>query len=178
MTRQSLRRSLLALALVAVSSTALAAVVFDPTTGTGFVGKGDVQDAFSWNNAQLQSNATGVTFTFGYTATYQAICTFTTGEGTRGEKIHNVPHSEEMDVSSSVAVNLRKNPQSMVAGFNLTGFGDSFGEAGEVPVVGTPCPGNPGHDGVWTSVEVLPGSSEGGLYVNYGDQKVLLPLTP
>ena len=38
-----------------------------------------------------------------------------------------------------------------------------------------PCPGNPGHGGVWTSVELLPGS-EGGLYANYGGQKVLLAL--
>ena len=177
MTRLSLHRSLLALALVAISATASAEVVFDPATGTGFVGKGDVQDAFGWNNALLQSSASGVTFTYGYTATYVAICTFTTGEGTRGQKTHNVPHSEEMDVSSAVAVTLRRNPQSRVTGFILTGFGDSFSESGDVPVVGGPCPGNPGHGGVWTSVVLQPGG-EGGLYVNYGDQKVLLLAAP
>jgi hypothetical protein len=40
-------------------------------------------------------------------------------------------------------------------------------------VVGAPCPGNPGHDGVWTSVVLLPGG-EGGLYANYGVEKILL----
>src|SRR5918996_4693526 len=36
---------------------AFALVTFDPSTGTGFVGKGDVQTAFGWNNKQLQNNA-------------------------------------------------------------------------------------------------------------------------
>lgn len=34
-----------------------AAVQFDPVSGTGFVGKGDVQTFFGWNNQQLQKNA-------------------------------------------------------------------------------------------------------------------------
>ena len=169
----SVRQAVLGLALVLASTSALAEVDFDPADGTGFVGKGDVQLAFDWNDAGLQANATGVTFTYGYTTVYQAVCTFTTGEGTRGEKTHNVPHSEEMNVSSAVNVSLRKNPNFKVTGFNLTGFGEVFSESGEVPVVGGPCPGNPGHGGVWTSVQMLPGG-EGGLYANYGDQKVLL----
>jgi hypothetical protein len=45
-----------ALTFAAVS----AAVTFDPDTGTGFVGKGDVQDVFGWNNRQLQNNADSV----------------------------------------------------------------------------------------------------------------------
>jgi hypothetical protein len=171
----SICRAMLGLTLAFASTAAMSEVIFDPATGTGFVGKGDVQDAFGWNDAGLQANAAGVTFTYGYTAVYEAVCTFTTGEGTRGQKTHNVPHSEELSVSSAVNVSLRRNPVSKVTGFNLTGFGGSFGESGDVPVVGGPCPGNPGHDGVWTSVELLPGG-EGGLYANYGAQKVLLAL--
>lgn len=171
--KRSIGITVLGLSLALASATASAEVVFDPATGTGFVGKGDVQDAFGWNNAGLQANAGGVTFTYGYSAVYQAVCTFTTGEGTRGEKTHNVPHSEEMSVASSVDVALRKNRQGDVTGFNLTGLGGAFTESGDVPVVGGPCPGNPGHDGVWTSVEILPGA-EGGLYASYGTQKVLL----
>jgi len=163
-------RTMLGLALAVVSASALAEVVFDPATGTGFVGKGDVQDAFGWNNAGLQANATGVTFTYGYTGEYEAICTFTTGPR---EKVHNVPHAEEIDVSSTVSVSLRRNPVSMVTGFNLTGLDGSIEESGEVPVVGGPCPGHEGHGGLWTSVVLLPGS-EGGLFAHYGDQKVLL----
>jgi len=169
----SICRALLGFAVVFGSTAVLAEVVFDPDSGTGFVGKGDVQDAFGWNDAGLQTHATGVSFTYGYTSVYQAVCTFTTGAGTRGERTHKVPHSEEMNVSSAVDVSLRRNPVSKVTGFNLIGFGDVFSESGEVPVVGAPCPGNPGHEGVWTSVVQLPGGN-GGLYAHYGDLKVLL----
>jgi hypothetical protein len=40
-----------------------AAVTFDPATGTGFVGKGDVQSALGYNNTQLQKNANSLVFT-------------------------------------------------------------------------------------------------------------------
>ena len=33
-----------------IVSSALASVTFDSATGKGFVGKGDVQIAFNWNN--------------------------------------------------------------------------------------------------------------------------------
>lgn len=171
--KRSICRAMLGFTLALASTAVLAEVLFDPASGTGFVGKGDVQDAFGWNDAGLQAQAAGVTFTYGYTAVYEAVCTFTTGEGTRGEKTHHVPHAEEMEVSSAVDVDLRRNRQSKVTGFTLTGYGDTFSESGEVPVVGGPCPGNPGHGGVWTSVELLPGG-EGGLYASYGDQEVLL----
>jgi hypothetical protein len=41
-----------------LATAALAAVTFDVNTGFGFVGKGDVQLAFGWNNKALQTNAT------------------------------------------------------------------------------------------------------------------------
>ena len=50
------------LSSVLVAGLAYAAVTFDPTTGQGFVGKGDVQYTFDWNNAQLQANADDVGF--------------------------------------------------------------------------------------------------------------------
>jgi hypothetical protein len=50
-------------AVVAFASAATyAAVIFDPDTGTGFVGKGDVQLVFGWNNKALQDNAEFVEF--------------------------------------------------------------------------------------------------------------------
>jgi len=39
------------------SGAALAAVDFSVSNGTGFVGKGDAQLVFGWNNADLQRNA-------------------------------------------------------------------------------------------------------------------------
>jgi hypothetical protein len=49
----------LALALVTI---AFAAVTFDAESGEGFVGKGDVQLVFGWNNKALQDNADSVQF--------------------------------------------------------------------------------------------------------------------
>ena len=56
-------------ATLLLAPAASAAVTFSETNGTGFVGKGDVQVAFSWNNKQLQANATGVSFSFTQDAT-------------------------------------------------------------------------------------------------------------
>ena len=56
-------------ATLMLAPAANAAVTFNETTGTGFVGKGDVQVAFGWNNKQLQTNATGVSFSFTQDAT-------------------------------------------------------------------------------------------------------------
>jgi hypothetical protein len=168
-----------ALAAATISTAAFASVTFDSTTGTGFVGKGDVQIPFGWNNAQLQRNAAGVTFTYNTTDTYEAVCTFTTGEGTRGERIHNLNHNTSSAVLSSVAFEARKNSngaQGPITGFFLTGLGAVTSSGDAVPVVGGPCMGNEGHGGLWSSVTAT--GSSGGLYVNYGGNSILLPPTP
>jgi len=162
-------------ALAVVSTAAFAAVAVDDT-GHGFVGKGDVQLAFGWNNAQLQRNASGVTFTYEQSTEYTAVCTFVTGEGTRGERTHNIPHTTLTGISATVAYDARTRNQ--ITGFLLNGFsGTPTTIGGEVPVVGGACPGNEGHDGTWTSV--TPGlPTGGGLFVNYGGTAVPLPNTP
>ena len=157
-------------AVLASAAIAYATVTFDPTTGTGFVGKGDVQLAFGWNNAGLQRNASGVTFSYSATDTYEAVCTWTTGEGTRGEQTHNVGHDKTTSVNSAIAYDARIRNQ--ITGFILTGLGATTTTGGSVPEVGGPCPGNQGTEGVWTSVVLV--SSAGGLFVNYGGNSVLL----
>jgi hypothetical protein len=157
-------------ALLASAAVAYATVTFNPATGTGFVGKGDVQLAFGWNNAAAQRNARDVSFTYDVHTSYVATCTFTTGEGTRGERIHNIDHHKTVGVNAVVQYDARTHKQ--VDGFFLNGFGATTGESGEVPVVGAPCMGNEGHDGVWSAVEIT--SSGGGLYVNWNGNSVLL----
>jgi len=142
------------------AAVSLAAVTFDPQTGTGFVGKGDVQTAFGWNNPQFQNNYSGVTFTFTAEEEYAAVCTFVTGEGTRGEKTHNVRHTRSIDVLGTLAYDARQRNQ--ITGFNLTGFSSRVTEGGSVPAVGGACMGNPGHEGTWSSVEQTGGAM--GLY--------------
>lgn len=164
-----------AVAAATISSAALALVTFDPATGTGFVGKGDVQLAYGWNNKQLQDNAGGVGFVYDQTTSYTAVCTWTTGEGTRGERTHNVDHNTSTAVLSSVAYEARKNSNGKdgsITGFFLNGFGATTTTGGEAPVVGASCHGNEGHDGVWSSVS--DGTSTGGLSVTYGGGSVLI----
>ena len=163
-----------AAALAVVSTASYAAVSFDAASGTGFVGKGDVQLAFGWNNSALQRNASGVTFTYSSIENFEAVCTFVTGEGTRGEKIHNIEHKKSSSVIATVAYDARQRNQ--ITGFNLNGFGATT-STGAVPVVGMPCMGNAGHDGTWSSVVSL-GDADGGLSVNYGGSSVALPNTP
>jgi hypothetical protein len=151
----------------AVVVTAYAAVTFNSATGSGFVGKGDLQTPWGWNDPTLQANAAGIEFYYATSSTssYSAVCEFTTGEGTRGQRTHEVTHRQDVvaAVNSAVAYEARKNSQGKVTGFNLTGFGaTTTTSSGSVPVVGGPCPGNEGHDGVWTSVTLLSASSTGG----------------
>lgn len=163
---------LVALVALAMTATAaFAAVTFDSATGKGFVGKGDIQVPWGWNDKQLQTNAGGVTFSYDATENYEAVCTFVTGEGTRGEKTHNVARESSTAVNSQVAYENRTNPKSKITGFNLTGLGQTT-ESGVVPVVGGACDGGP-NGGSWTSVELV--SSEGGLYAHYsGKDSILL----
>jgi hypothetical protein len=153
-------------ALLVAAGAVFAAVTFDPATGTGFSGKGDVQLAFGWNNKQLQSNASGVSFTYNSTDTYEAVCTFITGEGTKGEQTHNVSRTSSTAVNSTIAYDPRVKNQ--ITGFNLTGLGETT-TSGDVPVVGGSCPGGP-DGGTYTSVTLV--SSTGGLFVNYGGTSV------
>jgi len=168
---------LAALAVLALSATAaFAAVSFNSTTGTGFVGKGDVQTAFGWNNTALQKNASGVSFTYNAVDTYSATCSFITGAGTRGEQTHNVDIPRHTAVTSTVAYDARTHKQ--IDGFNLTGFGATTTE-GTVPVVGEACVANDegvARDGTWSAVTLV--SSTGGLYVNFGTTSIPLPNTP
>jgi hypothetical protein len=157
------------LALIATSTMALAAVTYDDATGTGFVGKGDVQLAFGWNNKQLQDNAGGVGFSYNSSDTYEATCSWVTGEGTRGEKTHFVNHDMHTSVSSVVSYDARTRNQ--VTGFILTGNGVTV-VTGSIPVVGGPCMGNEGHDGTWSAVSDGPVASTGGLFVNWNTLSV------
>ena len=163
-----------ALGLAAITSFASASVTFNSETGTGFVGKGDVQLAFGWNNAALQTNASGLTFAYNLNTDYEAVCTWTTGEGKKGEKTHNVTHTESYALTG--ALNFDARTQNQITGFILKGFKEGVSEVGMKPVVGEGCPGNQGHDGVWTSV--IAGATTDGLTVSYGGTSVPLPITP
>ena len=156
------------------ATAAFAAVTFDVDTGKGFVGKGDVQIAFGWNNKALQANASGVAFSYNSTDTYAAVCTFVTGEGTKGEKIHNVTREKTAGVSGILDGDPRQTKgQNQFTGFILDGYiGDPVVTGGDAPVVGGACPGGGPEGGEYTSVELL--SSTGGLLATHNGITVAL----
>lgn len=154
-------------AALLLASPLAAGVTFDPTTGTGFVGKGDVQSAFGWNNAQLQANAAGIGFVYDETVTYNAVCGWGTAESggvpTRFTRFRN----RRAVVISSLSYSPRIHQQ--IDGFFLQGFGAEQGD-GDVPNVGDQCtvPADGGtvRIGVWTEVTEI--SRTGGFFVTFG----------
>ena len=142
--------------------------------GTGWVGKGDVQLAFGWNNAAAQKYAKDVTFSFEQSSSYEAVCVWVT-EGKKESTTHTRTHKRKVSVASTITYDVRKTGQ--YTGYILTGFGETTGEGDEVPVVGGPCPGNQGNEGVWESV-IETSSSLGGLFVTFQGNSVALPETP
>ena len=157
--------------LIAATSLASAAVILN-ADGTGFVGKGDVQLAFNWNNATLQKNAVDVRFSYSATTIYVATCSWVTGEGTRGEKTHYVPFTVSADVNRLITYDARVRNQ--ITGFTLTGFG-ATSSVGAPPEVGGSCLGE-GADGTWSAVAME--SETEALYVIYGASRQVLTITP
>jgi hypothetical protein len=150
-----MKKILLAAAACAVAVAAFASVTFDPATGKGFVGKGDVQIPFGWSNAQVQANATAVTFKFESSDSYAAVCTWTTGEGTRGEKTHTISRTRTVGVAGTVDGDPRQvKGQKQFTGFILAGYVGTPITQGTAPELGQSCPGN-GTDGAWTSVTLV-----------------------
>lgn len=161
-----MRTALAAAAVFSISTIAMASVSIDFSTGAGFVGKGDVQLAYGWNNAQLQNKAGDVGFYAQSSADYDAVCVWTTGTGTRGQHTHHVTHTTTSNLKDSIAYDARVKTQ--ITGFNLRGFvlGSTVESGDPIPVLGGPCPGNEGTDGVWESVDG-PMNVTNSLFVTY-----------
>src|SRR5215212_6865659 len=118
MTSKYVRLWTLALALVVIGAgVALAVVTFDPATGMGFVGKGDVQLAFGWNNQQLQTNAGSVTFR----ALTETVEDSTwTCDRDAGPQIQERTRTRRAAIQSVVGSIARERNQ--INGFNLIGY--------------------------------------------------------
>jgi hypothetical protein len=163
----------------AALATAYAAITFNATTGVGFVGKGDVQLALGWNNAQLQNNASGLSFTYVQARSYSIECEWTTVTGGKTAKVieHAVTHTFGADVNAAIAFAPRTQKQGGINGFNLNGFENAVVSGDPLPALGdrATCPGEQGTGAVGTVIAVSVGSTSGGLYVNHGETSVLLP---
>ena len=163
-------------AIMLLALPTFATVTYCPGTGVGFVGKGDVQAVYGWNNAQLQRNAGGITFAYKVVTVFTATCTWTTGPD--GFQSHTITRTKTTGINDQIAYNARSNKQ--IDGFLLTGFGSTSetdtgfdgDDDGNIPVDGTSCPGK-GTNGIWS----VTSQSTGGLYVIFnGTNFGLLPL--
>jgi hypothetical protein len=148
-------------AVALFATTAYAAWTFDPATGTGFVGKGDVQLALGYNNKQLQDNAGSLVFTYESEVVTEVswICTNSNNENTQERE--RTTTTTESGVANAVA-----RERNQITGFNLTGFTSS------TPVESTTegnqlnsCPSGPWSLTTPAGAPVVV-SSEGGLMVN------------
>jgi hypothetical protein len=151
---------------------AAASVTFDPATGSGFVGKGDVQSAFGWNNPQLQANASSVTFSYIVTGTLTQTCEREAGHS----QVITRAFTRTLDVQASILSsgrNISSGLNGPNTGFGLSGF--VSGAAG-LAVPTDICPNsnpNPAEN-VWHPVSpaALEGGSAGALYVTFGGTAV------
>jgi hypothetical protein len=166
--RKTRYASMVALALASVmilSTAALGAVTFDPETGEGFVGKGDVQLAFEWNNKALQDNAADVSFTYEEVGEYTVVCDGHSNPARNPSTFNN----RELGLEAEVDYDKRRNRQDQITGFILTGLGDET-------VSGQACPA------AWeieVSRTLNPDAGEiVGLFAHYGEEKVQLDWPP
>jgi hypothetical protein len=167
--------SSVAFALVVVSllsSATFASVTFDAATGTGFVGKGDVQDAFGWNDSVLQQNAGGISFTYATQGELTQMCESSAGKS----EVRTKAFTREVDVTAAITSASRKNPNGKGTGFNLTGYVGSA-DADSMPT--DICPNSTSNNrdnDPWHPVSPVTfvAGEAGGLFVNFGDQSVLL----
>jgi hypothetical protein len=174
-----MRKSLLAAvaATTLFASAASASVIFDSNGGTGFVGKGDIQVLYGWNNQKLQQNAGGVAFSYDATDVYDVECYWETVTGQGRIIVHDINVPRHTRVNASVAYDARRNSSGKngdITCFNLSGFGSTTTN-GTVPAVGGTCPGQ---SQVATIIAVTLVSSSGGLSVSWGGTSYPLPNTP
>lgn len=167
--------SLVAVIGVGVAAVAIAAVTFNAETGEGFVGKGDIQIAFGWNNTQLQKNAGGVSFSYNSSteATWQCVKLVPTGKN--GETIKEIVLEKSTTTTtkglvSSVARENSKGKEGPVTGFYLLGWNGNVQTQHQGPAEGS-CP-DENSNFVEGSLEVQPTS--GGLYATYGGNSILI----
>lgn len=115
------------------------AIEIDGTTGTGFVGKGDVQYTFGWNNAQLQQNADKVRFRAASTVVTERtwVCSRTNPQGVELTQERARTTTTVVQGLLSAVGRLR----NQITGFNVLGYSGtpSVGTSSDGPALGS-CP--------------------------------------
>jgi hypothetical protein len=159
---------------LAGGSVAGADVYFDAETGTGSVGKGDVQSVFDWNDHELQDGYELLAFRYDGTQerTQSWVCT-NANNGKTQERHRTTTTTSTGDLSWDA----RTNSHDKVTGFELTGYAaDAVTEStgSEGPAVDS-CPSGP-----WSLTtpagDPVVSTSGGGLQVSAdGETWIALP---
>jgi hypothetical protein len=154
-----------------------AAVQFNPSSGTGFVGKGDLQTAFGWNNQLAQTNIGSVSFTATSISVTETswVCT-----NDRNEQTQERARTTTTETSGIVTQLARTGPQGQVTGVNLMGYSGtpSTSSSTEGPPENS-CPSGP-----WTLTSPagtpvpVPGAGSTTLTATFGTQSVVLYSAP
>lgn len=178
--KKSIKSALALGACLATAVTAYAAVIVNDD-GVGFVGKGDVQLKFGWNNPQFQANVNNVIFQISSTEVSVSESTWTcdrdAGPQTQERAVTTTTTTSIQGLLSSIA-----RVRNQVTGFNLNGFdGEPTTTPPVVETEGPPlgsCPTG------WTAINLVTGdpvtTTTGGLQVSGdgGATYVDLPNTP
>lgn len=118
-------------ALVGAASAVSAEVIVNPD-GTGFVGKGDVQLVYGWNNQQLQSNAGAVQFQSTLVSERAWECTNSFNQ--------KVQERERTTTSTQLVVKVDR-VRNQITGFILSGYtGSPSTTTGGPPLNSCPAP--------------------------------------
>ena len=128
-----------ALLVAALAIPAVAAISFDAPTGVGFVGKGDVQLVYGWNNKALQDNAASVKFRASTSAVTEVSWTCTNSNNQSVQERERTTTTTTQGVVSSIA-----RERNQITGFGLIGYsGTSTGSSTtDGPAVNS-CPSGP-----------------------------------
>jgi hypothetical protein len=134
-----------AASVMVMAGAALGAVLFDPDTGTGFVGKGDVQLVYGWNNKALQDNAHLVDFRANSVSETSWTCTKPQPTPNDPDKVIVQERSRTTTTQGLIDEIARENSKGKlgpITGFNLLGYAGDPTVVTDGPAVGS-CPANP-----------------------------------
>jgi len=162
---------LAAAAAACVSTAAVASISFNPATGTGFIGKGDVQSALGLNNPQLQALylSGGIKFAFTENVNYKYVCTWIADDGQTEPVAKNKTIKVKREINVALNAQGRDNSSGKDGpntGFFLNGYvgGAGGGTTSEpIPNLGDACDAGDGarpKPGTVTDVQVI--SNTGG----------------
>ncbi len=180
-----------ALFAAAFATTAMLSTTFDPSCSLqvsnwgpcGFVGKGDLQTPWGWNNATMNANASGVTFVYSQEGHWQYDCEWWTGPA-NNRKYHRTTHHLGTTINAAVDSEVRRGSGIQnVNGFKLVGGPYSAGGGGDMPAEiadGAPCPGNAGNGATVVAGSQIGEGTVEALYGQYPgmDDVLLWPIEP